>query len=319
MSKWENWIESQQRTVEADGVQAATIKLEAPDGQTWGTWSAKEPELAETIATTIELMVDDLPKERHACRLVSYDAKGEQLSVMPHAVQGRSAEAGKTSNTAKAHAQATAVALGNAEQVLGIQSRQLERLNHASTDLVEDNLVLRQKLIEITTATLADRTQERLAEERMALFKELATTAKPLIEAVIAMAAEFGQIKYSDWLKNQEKRQLAAETESTKLARDKAELEQQKAELERQNAELKAEQQKAELERQNAELKAEQERTKQDAQGNHHQPTNGAARDRNHQAARAPSNGRAGRQANHRDRARKSRAKSPSKSRHQEK
>lgn len=291
MSKWESWIESQQKTVEADGVCAATIKLEAPDGGVWGTWPAKTPELAEIIHQAIELLVEDLPKERHSCRLVSYDSKGEQLAVMPHAIVGRSAEAGKIANRDRSHAQATAVHLGNAEQVLGIQSRQLERLNIQGTELFEDNLELRQKLVELMTDTLALRTDDRLAQERLAVFRDLATTAKPMLESVIAMGAEFAQYKFSDFVEGLKRKELAAETLTSENERLKRELTEQKKAAEEQAAKLAAE--LAELAEQKA--AAERERT------NHaekRKPSNGAVPDGAQRARKAPRDGSRSRQGN---------------------
>jgi hypothetical protein len=282
MSKWELWIESQQRTVEADGVCAATIKLEAPDGSVWGTWPAKTPELADMIAQAIDLLVEDLPKERHSCRLVSYDSKGEQLAVMPHSVQGRSAEAGKIANRDRSHAQATAVHLGNAEQVLGIQSRQLERQNTLATELFDDNLVLREKLVGLMTDTLALRTNERLAEERLAVFRDLVATSKPMLESVISMGAELAQYKFSEWVKQLQQKELAAESLSTENERLKSQL----AESQRAAAELaESKRLAAEL---SAELAAERERT------NHaekRKPTNGAVSDGAQRTRKTPRDG----------------------------
>jgi len=237
MSRWQNWIESQQKTVEADGACAVTIRLEGPDTSVWGTWAAKTEELAEVIEQTIELLVEDLPKERHSCRLVSYDSKGEQLAIMPHAVMGRSAEANKQANRDRAHAQATSVHLGNAEQVLSIQSRQLTRMAEQQNSECEDNLILRQKLMELMSDTLARRTDERLAEERMAVFKELVATSKPLLEAVIAMGAEFATYKFSEIVEGLKRKEIAAESMSSENERLKRELEVSK----KQAAELAAE------------------------------------------------------------------------------
>ena len=225
MSRWQNWVESQQKTVEADGVCAATIRLEASDGGVWGTWSVKTEELSDVIEQTIELLVEDLPKERHSCRLVSYDSKGEQLAIMPHAVMGRSAEAGKQANRDRSHAQATAVHLGNAEQVLGIQSRQLERQKNLETELFEDNLILRQKLVELMTDTMHSRTSEKIAEERLAVFRELVATSKPLLEAVISMGAEFATYKFSEVVEGLKRKQLAEESLTSENERLKKELE----------------------------------------------------------------------------------------------
>jgi len=224
MSKWENWVESQQRTVEADGVKASIIKLEAPDGSTWGTWAAETEDLCSVINQAVDLLAEDLPKERHSCRLVSYDAKGEQLAIMPHNVTGHSQEAGKSTNRERAHAQATAVQLGNAEQVMGIQHRQLERLNLDTTQLFDDNLVLRQKLVELMTDTLAARTQEKIHEERVTLFRELAATAKPLLEVVIAMGAEFASYKFTEMVEGMKRKQLADESLTGENERLKKEL-----------------------------------------------------------------------------------------------
>lgn len=224
MSRWQNWVESQCRTVEADGVAAATIRLESSDGTAWGTWSVKTESLEEVIENTIELLAEDLPKERHACRLVSYDSKGEQLSIMPHAVMGRSAEASKISNRDRSHAQATAVHLANAEQVLGIQSRQLDKFKTVEAEIFEDNLILRQKLIELMNATSLTRVNEKIAEERLQVFKELVATSKPLLEAVIAMGAEFATFKFSEIVEGLKRKQLAEESLTTENQRLKEEL-----------------------------------------------------------------------------------------------
>lgn len=224
MSRWQTWLDSQQRTVEPDGVCASTIRLEAPDGSVWGTWSVKTEELDDVIEAAIEILVEDLPKERHACRLVSYDSKGEQLAIMPHAVMGRSTEAGKTANRDRAHAQATSVHLGNAEQVLGIQFRQLERQAAQQTDLFEDNLVLREKLVGLLSDTLANRANEELARERLQVFKELVATAKPMLESVIAMGAEFATYKFSEMVKGLERKELAQESLTSENERLKQEL-----------------------------------------------------------------------------------------------
>jgi len=258
MSRWQNWVESQQKTVEADGVCAVSIRLEGPDNAVWGTWSTKTEDLSDVIEQTIELLVEDLPKERHSCRLVSYDSKGEQLAIMPHAVMGRSAEAGKQANRDRSHAQATAVHLGNAEQVLGIQSRQLERQKNLETELFEDNLILRQKLVELMTDTMHSRTSEKIAEERLAVFRELVATSKPLLEAVIAMGAEFATYKFSEVVEGLKRKQLAEESLTSENERLKTQL-----------AELKAKQD---------ELKAEQERW-QHEQGEKRKPVDGAIPD----------------------------------------
>ncbi len=225
MSSWKNWVESQSRTVEADGVCAAVIRLEAPDGAVWGTWSVKTPELEDVIEAAIELMAEDLSKERHSCRLVSYDGKGEQLAIMPHSVTGRSTEAAKQGNRDRAHAQATSVHLANAEQVLGVQSRQLQRIVEDHTNLFEDNLLLREKLVNLLSDTLANRASERLAEERLNVFKELVATSKPLLEAVIAMGAEFATFKFSEIVEGLKRKQMAEESATNENERLKKELE----------------------------------------------------------------------------------------------
>lgn len=256
---------------------ATTIRLEASDGGVWGTWAVKTDDLADVIEQTIELLVEDLPKERHSCRLVSYDSKGEQLAVMPHAVMGRSAEAGKQANRDRSHAQATAVHLGNAEQVLGIQSRQLERQKNLENDLFEDNLVLREKLVNLMTDTLATRTNEKIAEERLQVFKELVATSKPLLEAVIAMGAEFATYKFSEIVEGLKRKQLAEESLTGENERLKKQLE--------------------ETQRQAAELVVEKERWQSHGE-KERKPTDGAVPDRPVRTRKARGDGQSSNQRN---------------------
>jgi hypothetical protein len=223
MAKYEAWIISQQKTVESDGTKSKTIVLEFED-KALATWETDNPNLIPEIEAMLELQADDMPKGQQILKFVSYDAKSQQLGSLSHAVHGRNVELKKSGSGEKAHAIATSVHLDNAATVQRALASENERLVKQCDELLDQKLDLTKSLIGLSTATMDFQRKIDREEKRSQMYSELMKTAEPLLQAAIAIGAEFGVMKIQDLIEKSKRAKDNEQKESDALKLQVAEL-----------------------------------------------------------------------------------------------
>lgn len=196
MARIEVWLGMQRKMI-LDGCTAVKIILEAPDQSRFGTWAMSDPDLESSIVGTISSLGELMPKGRHQCRLISFDADDQQLASLPVVVIGTSDAATEAGNGRIAGERANAIFISNAEKMIALQQQVIENASQMVSQLHELVLERDQRLKQIeclTTDTNIKLTRAAAREERLtAIAKQLS----PLVDVAAAFAAEYA----GDWLK----------------------------------------------------------------------------------------------------------------------
>lgn len=187
----DEWIAQQIAIVEQDGTHCQEIRLEGSSGETWGTWPIGFPDLAQTVQTTISGLSDNLADGHHACRLWAVDSTNHPRACFPWTVNGRSRAASSAATEHQAMQKAVALAQSNFEaQTLGLRNENT-RLQERLAELMENQSLLVERLIEISSANLDTEIRMADANARREAFMRLAEDARPAFTVFATMAAEW--------------------------------------------------------------------------------------------------------------------------------
>jgi hypothetical protein len=189
MSRLSEWVDMQRRLVQ-HGSGVSILRLKGPDDSTWGTWPIQTENLADTVAATVGMIAEELPKGRHACMLRAYDESGGEVSVLPQSVEGRSSAATSAAAEQLTLQKATSAAIYNANvQNEGLR-KQIEHLNDAISTLSENNVTLIDQLQTMAAANadrdLKDARRDAATEMFIAVCGAVKAHAEPLLGLALA-------------------------------------------------------------------------------------------------------------------------------------
>jgi len=237
MSRIGTWLDYQRKIVEVDATHTELIVLEGPDGKWWGRWPIKLEQLELAIEGALQGLQDELPAGRHACRLLALDNDGNQVSMQPRTLIGKSSGATTAASEQKAMAQATAQAIrNNEEQTIGLRNEN-ERLRERLAEELETKILLADKLWEISNANLDAEIRRDESEKKMELWKFMIEKAGPGIEVLGGVFAEKGLELFS--ILEEEVTTRARKVAEQRAARKEAALREEQADkqLEARNGE----------------------------------------------------------------------------------
>lgn len=115
MARFDAWLEMQLRTVD-DGAVCSQVILEGPDGTPWGTWSRSFPSMDASIEGLLASYSRELPRGKHACKLVAVSADKTQLGIFPMTISGASQEATESVQSQLIQQRLVALFIANAER-----------------------------------------------------------------------------------------------------------------------------------------------------------------------------------------------------------
>ncbi len=194
MSNVATWLRMQALEVGQDGTATATIVLEGSDGGTWQTWQRFSRENLETVTQAVEgallLFADEMPTGRHKVKLLALDQGEHQLGMLPLTVTGKSSAASAASSEALGMQRAVSLAVQNFEAMSGGLRHELQRVQERNDELLDSNITLLSKFLEIQTGMaelVQDRRREEKREERIG---ELWADVKPMVEVVIGIVGD---------------------------------------------------------------------------------------------------------------------------------
>lgn len=216
MARFDIWLETQKSLVN-DGAACSKITLEGPDGTTWGTWTIGMANLEQSIEGILGSLRQQLPKGKHAAKLIASSSDGQQLSVMPLTIAGDSSEATEGAQQ-QLHAQrAQAIMISNFERGYATISKMLEHNAELTVRAIEGNNRLLERL-ESVEARKSDHVLAVVKEEgKQQRLGKLLEHVEPMLQVAMGLASEYA----ASWLEKQsEKRELA----KTEPKQAKAEL-----------------------------------------------------------------------------------------------
>jgi hypothetical protein len=205
MAKFEMWLDMNMQLVDG-GAALAKVVLEGPDGTTWGTWPRNFARLAESITGMLGALTAELPKGKHAAKLLAFAEDGTQLSCFPMTVVGASAEASEGAQQQLSWQRSNALYLAN-----------VEKLNHAILASMEHNSAIAAKIQAANTRLSedAERTKAERDESRLKLMREegvqrrldaMAQQIMPLVPLGLELLTDYAQ----EWIaKRRDSRRLA--------------------------------------------------------------------------------------------------------------
>lgn len=189
MSRLSEWVDIQRRLV-AHGGTVAYLRLKGPDDSTWGTWPITTENLADTIAATLSILSEELPKGKHPCMLRAYDEAGGEVSVLPQSVEGKSGVATSIAAEQLTLQKATSAAIYNANVMNEGLRKQVEHLNDSLATLAENNVTLIDQLqrmaAENADRDIRDARRNAANEAFLALCGAIQKNAEPLLELVVS-------------------------------------------------------------------------------------------------------------------------------------
>lgn len=204
MSQITNWIELQQRIKSADDTHAVEIVLEGPDQTKWGRWPINLDNLPATVEAAAKSLEADLASGRHTAKLQALDASGNQVSMHPVTLHGKSQQASAAATDAIAMQRAVATLTSNTEAMLNLSRNMCERQDKAIESLQEDRACLIEKLTEISAlnleAELRIKESERRRETMAQIGLAIATAAGPALAPLIGKLAEALDVKLDGWI-----------------------------------------------------------------------------------------------------------------------
>jgi len=194
MSNVATWLRMQALEVGQDGSATVTIVLEGSDGGTWQTWQRFGRENLESVTQAVEgalmLFADEMPTGRHKVKLLALDQSEHQLGMLPLTVTGKSSAASAASSEALGMQRAVSLAVQNFEAMSGGLRHELQRVQERNDELLDSNITLLSKFLEIQTGMAELVTDRRREEKREERIGELWTDIKPMVEVVIGIVGD---------------------------------------------------------------------------------------------------------------------------------
>jgi len=183
------WVDAQRTVWDSDqGLRAELITLETPSGDSIGSWPVDLPNLGDAINQAIDLQASELPKGAHRFRLVSYAdrARKNQLTELPQTIRGRSGDASAAHAEAIAMQRATAMAISNLENTLGITMRLNEELEKRLGDRTEDFSLTYDKLIQANGENFDQKIRWSEHESKTRRSEQMLEMLTPLVTMAIS-------------------------------------------------------------------------------------------------------------------------------------
>lgn len=224
MSKLKAWLHTQRKIVELDATHAERIALEGPDEKLWGRWPVGLDELEGAIDAAIQALGDELPAGRHTCRLLALDVSGQQTSMFPRTIVGKSAGAATAATDNKAMQQAVAQAVrNNEEQTLGLRNEN-DRLRERLAQELTEKFELADKLQAIAYANVDLQLRREESEARQKMWAQMVDKMGPGLEVLGGALAEKGLALFAAWEEEYTERvkRTAEARAATKRAEDEA-------------------------------------------------------------------------------------------------
>ncbi len=184
-----NWLLTQRRLVD-DGVAAAFVKLEGPDEKVWGTWPVSLEKLEDVVEQAFIAIGEELPTGRHQARLYSVDGKGEQLSVLPKMLTGRSQQARSAASEHTTHAKALAMNVATAESQLATMANRAERAETRAVELSEGIFKLIETVTRMQTEASDDEIKRQESLARCRAIEQIGGQVAQNIGPLLALATE---------------------------------------------------------------------------------------------------------------------------------
>lgn len=201
MAKFETWLEMNLTLVDG-GASAVKIVLEGPDGSAWGTWPREFPNLVQSIAGMLAALREELPRGRHAAKLIALSSDGMQLSCLPVTVTGASEQATNAAEQQLTAQRANALFLANVEKA---QAGMMTILQHTS-ELVSQVVEANRNLTADAERSKQERDEGRIRlmreEGKQRRLDEVATKVLPIVELGLGLLTEFA----AEWFQKREQR-----------------------------------------------------------------------------------------------------------------
>lgn len=206
MSRFDNWLDLQLRLVD-DGVACATIILEGPDGSPWGTWPSRFPNLGDSIDGIMSSFARELPRGKHACKLLALASDKTQISVYPMTVVGASQEATDSVQQQLTLQRAASLFIANAERSQKGLETMLTRTAEIAESVCRANAVLTDELTKLRESTSKERHEFMREEGKQQRMNGLMTQLGPLLELAGGVLSQ----GVADWMDAKAKANQGAE------------------------------------------------------------------------------------------------------------
>lgn len=216
MARFDAWLDMQLRLVD-DGAIVSTIVLEGPDGAPWGTWPRGFPALAESIEGIIGSLARELPRGKHACRLVSLSSDKAQLSAFPLVVVGGNSDASEATAQAMNQQRATALALANLERAQKGMDTLMIRTAELTEQVCKANDSLYRELDDLRRRTESQRTESAREQGKQDRLNALFERVAPLLDVAMGLASQWVADYIDSNQKTTEKRLKSAEVDSVSV------------------------------------------------------------------------------------------------------
>lgn len=190
MARFDAWLEMQLRTVD-DGAVCSQVILEGPDGTPWGTWLRSFPSMDASIEGLLASYSRELPRGKHACKLVAVSADKTQLGVFPMTISGASQEATESVQTQLTQQRSNALFIANAERSQKGLETMLTRTAELAEQICRANATLSQQLEELRASTSKERQETMREEGRQERLNAMTEKLGPLLDLAGGLISEW--------------------------------------------------------------------------------------------------------------------------------
>lgn len=212
MARFEVWLTTQRALIDS-GAPCSKIVLEGPDGSVWGTWMASHPDLEQSIEGILGSLRNQLPKGKHAAKLVALATDGSQLSVFPLTIAGDNTDAAEGAQAQLHQQRANALLISNFERAFAGLGKMLNYSTEITNQQIEGNRRLLERLESVERRFSGDRIDEMREAGKQERLTAVVESLKPTLDIAMALASEF----VAGWLQSKENAKKAL-PESTPTA-----------------------------------------------------------------------------------------------------
>jgi hypothetical protein len=208
MARWSFWLQQQKHTIVGDNG-TSKIVLQGPDDSPWHTWpiAAVTDDAVDGILTGLR---EELPRGRHACKLLAIGTDGLQMSMFPLTLEGSSQVAADAASQALGYQRANSILIANTERMMRASQDQIESLaamNSQKDEAHAQLLGMLERVERASMSSLVEAEERRAKTERMdSLFEGI----KPLI----GVAAELFSSLVADWAMKRQQAEAKAKAKS---------------------------------------------------------------------------------------------------------
>lgn len=211
-SKFETWLDMNLQLVD-NGAALSKVVLEGPDGNVWGTWPRDFPNMVQSITGMLGALRDELPKGKHAAKLLALAEDGSQLSCYPMTVIGSSSEAADAAQHSLTAQRANALFIANFEKAQAGMMTLLQHTGEMVAQVVEAN----RNLTEDAERTKRERDEGRLKllreESKQRRLDEMSAKFLPMVEIGLGLVSQFA----AEWFQEREERKKLEKDATAKL------------------------------------------------------------------------------------------------------